>query len=818
MIDTILHLTLLALVWCVPGGLITRWILPGAGPLERVLCTLLLGIVTVAPLSFLVAITLGVPETPALIGGVSVVISAAALALGRWLPVPSADPAIPSADSRLYLLVCGLGAAWLALASSFYGMGTTDVFWHCPHLSSLYLMEDGGGDGVLAWDLAWDRWVHHRLMHPAEPAFGLKPVLAIQRSGNMAFLVQPFVFMSTAGLVAALFVIDLLIAGFCVLLAARYLRSRVLVCLIAAMFVLGAHAIASYQVNENCLALALSMGALHLALRGGDGRRLLAIAAAGGLVAGHLVGVRPIALTLAIPALVLMAADRRAALTWAGAFALALTPWALVHGLAFGDFMMHPALKLAQVKHTLFANTPLAFGVHFHPMNWPFGDQLMRGPDHPFPAFLRVPLECIQAWGAPLIALACCGLVALRREPNRLAALILWLLPVPAMLMLMVQVDYQKLSYVLIGAAPVPLLVAAGLGRLQEGLKVRAALAVGLVSALVVLPVCVRDLDLPKDDRHQAAHLRGPKDILGEPAERLRLTAASFLPGIAPSLDPLLLGELPAFELLSHARFAQRRPDEALHSPVTVWVAAPPATLDDTFEVSTRAAPDLPPEYRVPGALIGSSTSGGGALYVLRLEHQHDRARVHLKRNAGRIEVNLSTEGDAPLGPRYVSFLIVDRRRDALDVPLLRFNGKEKTVTSVTVWSVPNADDLRFGKAIWSAEPRLVTNMAWHLVWTANGLVSRQSADEKPATGDEPTLCRTADSRVVRRCVAGDTGQCTEVLLNREREVRAVRVGGRTPRVVALGFGFPALKTPRNRCERYIKRLRDAERAPGDGE
>jgi hypothetical protein len=258
MLPVLLLLLALAL-WATPGYVLSRWILPTASPLERVATSIFLGIITVAPTAFLITILRQQAQTLTLIVIVSLGWTALGWLLGRWLPLNTASESLLELKTSRVLVLCAATiAAVLALSTTYYAMDTSYMWWHCPYLGSLYLMEDGSGGGITTWDPSWQQSVTNLFMHDLNPGFGLKPVLQQQRPGNMAYLVQPLIVMSNAGLVLALWCSDFLILSFAMLLGARYLRSGIGLLILSCIFLWGVRVLSGYQINENCIGLVLS--------------------------------------------------------------------------------------------------------------------------------------------------------------------------------------------------------------------------------------------------------------------------------------------------------------------------------------------------------------------------------------------------------------------------------------------------------------------------------------------------------------------------------------------------------------------------------
>ncbi len=797
----------LVAVYALPGALLSRWLLPRAGALERCVTSLALGIATVSPTLFAVVLARSAPITLGWLFGISVVWAGIGLALARWWPTEPREPVFDSASSRLLVGVGAVVATWFVGGTTMHAVDATDVWWHCPHMSSLYLLEDGTGPGITSWDPAWDTLVTHRIHHDGAPAFGLGPVLRIQRAGNMAFLAAPVAFMSLGGVAAALWLFDFLIFGFAALLAGRYLRSAPLLVVVCTLFVLGTRALAGYHLNENALALVLSMAALHFALKEPG----LPLALAAGVLFAHLLGVRPITV-LMLPAFLFLVRRPPAACV-AAAVALVVfgLPWAVGHALAFGDPFGHPAMAFATHSVMLFAGTPLEVSLSFYPLNPPFGDTLTTGPQHPFPALLRFPLEALQSYSAPILALAIAGLVALRRERALVSSLLLWALPVPLILSFIVQLDYQKLSFLLIASAPLPLLVGAGLTRLDLSTAGRGGLAAVVAALLVVAPAAVRDLEFPVHPGVHAAYLGGTHDMLSPEEQRARLTAPAFLPFVPKYMDLLVARESMAVELIRTSARAGRSaaPADPIDGPVTLW-APRERTIDHEVTIRLKPTPTLPPSYRVAGGLTGSSRSGGGTLYSLRLEPAYEAATVRIRRVGGQTTTAVAPVGEPTGRMGYLTFLVVDRASERIVAPIVSIAGAEATPRVVSVLSLPELDDVPDRTVRWSAEPRIVANHPLGLGWEDTGALAFFDDDPPPVRLHSEVLCEDRKTRLVRACADEN---CPQLLLTRDGRLRAVRRLGGGDRVIAVDDRYPALSRP-TECESALLRLTEDARGP----
>jgi len=793
-------------VWGVPGLMLSRWLLPGVGMLERVLTTALLGIVSVAPTAFLISVAFGVPETPVLITLVATLWTLAGWSLGRWLPCDAQEPVLDPVRSRRYLIGALVLSAVTALSTQYYMLQGDYVWFHCPHHASLYLMEDGTGGGVQSWDPAVDRVQTNLFHHPRDNGYGVGPVLKLQRPGSMAFLVQPFVWMSLGGLVAAMFIVDLLIFGFGMLLAARSLRSTWAPPVVGLLFLMGSRWLAVYQLNENMETLALSLGLLHLLLRPANGRFALASAAAAGVVAGHFLGIRPLGLLMVGGFMVMCATSWRRLGVGAGAGLCAVFPWMYVNAASFGTALAHPAVLRATEKQSL-----LGIEFTFHPLNWPWvANQIGRGPDDPFPVLIRLPLELIQAYGAPLIALVLIGLVAHKRPRRQTVGLLLWLLPVPLFLMAIVQLGAQKLSYMVMALAPMPFLIGAGAAALRDGTKQLRTAAAVCVAGLLLIPWLLQDLELPLDPRgHHTEFFSRSNDKLTlaeapaanatyQAEERVRLTSPQLWPSLDASLDFTLSHHALGARLFSNALLAQRgQPDVPIKGPVVVWSAANAERrpMDHAFAMTTTSeAIDYEGK---PGALGPAHGSGSGTLYAFRWSNPApETVSVTLHRGdkqaANRMHVTLAPAGNTGDTVRYATFMVVDPSYQRVLAPELRIGKRLRTAHFV-------AEQI-LGKGQMHTEPRVVSNYAWAIFWEGGG-IGRTPGKPQPladiARWSDQCTTRSG-GRLLRLCPDAhddtiDPAQCQWSLLNRSDQLVAGRAAGAST-VVAIGTRFPPVE------------------------
>jgi hypothetical protein len=231
-------------------------------------------------------------------------------------------------------------------------------------------------------------------------------------------------------------------------------------------------------------------------------RPALIAAIAAGVAAAHLYGVRPATLLLIPAVVVLCGRGLKRSGAFAAAFLFAALPWLIIHGQAWGDPFTHPAIEKIGPDQLALEGTFLQF--QFYPLNFPLASSIMTGPDHPFPSLFKVPLEFAQAFGVPFLTALMVGLLVVWKERRLCTGLLLWAIPIPLGLMLIVQLDYQKISYMLLAMAPTPLLVAAAFSSFTTSNTTRAILAAVAVIELVLLPPAMRGVEFEVDERVHA--------------------------------------------------------------------------------------------------------------------------------------------------------------------------------------------------------------------------------------------------------------------------------------------------------------------------
>ena len=684
------------LVWGLPGLLASRWVLPRATALERFATSALFGASTVVPLAYVVPYVLRRPITATWILIVSAAL-AAFFALLQWRWPRAAEAALETpghrtSQDRWTVVGVVLLVAASALTCMPRSLESIEFFSPCPHQASMYLLEDGTGAGLETWDAQWERRVAHVTEHAAEPGYGLAKILTVQRIGSAATLVEHFVFHGSGGLPVASLTYYGIVGLFTALLLSLSLRSRGLVLLLTFVALMAYRLGGAYMVNENLLAASLSTGLFWLVMRhrfgspgGPPDARVLALAA---LVYAHAVATRP-ELGLILPAVLWAAAPwtaRRLVLIGALA-AVAMVPWLLTNYESFGEALYHPSLHRGRTVIEFFGMKVL-----FHPLNWPLGDAFVRPDSDPFPNLLMLPLRNLRDFGVPFVALALVG--AARVGWRRLALLTAWTLPNYLILLMIVNLDRDKLSYCVMSFFPVTYLAGVGLGWcLERPFARRAKIALGVaLSAVLLLPQALRGLELPVDPRRQFNESREERDF--DPIEDKRdelLRPVLF--GVPDPYDARQ-GWLWSWSLLWNGRPVHRTGGPA-DGVVHFWCEQIPLTK--TVEIATMAAPDLPPYVADPNDF---ELTKNYVPFSIEVRAAAPTVTVTLARTSS-LDVSVTTSG-GPGPARYVTLALLDDGVQPIDGISLTIDGQR---VPVDVLVVERADR--------PEKPALVANHPW---------------------------------------------------------------------------------------------------------
>ena len=685
------------LVWLVPGWVASRWLIPTCRPLERVGTALLLGIIMVAPTAYFVAYSSRSRLTPTLIVAVALAFSGLFEWLRRKRPRAEAAPPLGQPKGQSWWVVVGVvvlaGATALTTSPRAYDSGS--LFTPCLHESCLIMLEDGTGGGLEAYDPDLNGVVWHMTARPRSPGYGLGHILGHQRPGSMATMAQGVAFHGSGGLVVMMFLYDLLVALFCALLVAQRVRQPLLVLGVAAVFLLGARSVAVYMVNENILGLGLGLGLLHLAFRTRD----LAGAAFLGAGLALTVALRPITLTYLPALLLIVPLQRRVWAGFAGGLAVCAIPWLITNFQNYEFFLYHPSLSVGQHPHTF-----MGISFTFHPLNWPFSDQLMRAEFEPFPTVFRLPFEHLSAFGVLFWVLAALGMAVVPRR-HAVAALA-FAAPNYLMLCAIVSLDSEKLSYGLLSFAPMAYLAGAGLNALlgAQPLSWPQRVTAGGLALLwtVLLPNWAANTSLEIDPRSQY-HTTGAVRGDDQAAERTRLLTWSWIPDLERFEDAAARLETTG-SLVWYGRPPQRNVGEIASGPVMVWLD------EDDAEIAFKAR-------LLPGSAAaammrkrdqGCQPVRGFAVASFYLEAGTDVVSVVAHQARDTTTLHIETDGGAGLAGYLTLGLHNDQFEDVRHMVVLVDGERLPVRFLVRDWQAPSGEIERY--------LRVVSNHPWHYV------------------------------------------------------------------------------------------------------
>jgi hypothetical protein len=705
-VGSLITLLFPGLAWGAPGYAASRWLFPRSTAVERLATSLLLGLLTVVPISYTQAYVRRVPLTPLAILLVSAVATAAFIWLRRAYPGPDRPPPPGGSSIPLAVAIVCLAAA-MTITTAPRDNDSASLFTPCLHESCLIMLEDGTGGGLDAYDATLDGMVTHVTARPANPGYGLSHILGHQRPGSMATMAQGVAFHGSGGLIVMMFVYDLLTLSLACALLALTLRSRILLLVLSAIFLVGSRTVAAYAVNENMLALGLGLGLLYLSLRSPDKRGMALV----GWGLGLALGLRPVTATW-LPALLLLAPrDRKALASLGFALGLGLLPWLVTNHQNFEQALYHPSLSIGTYEHHL-----LGFTFQFHPLNWPIADTLLRPDFAPLPTLLQLPLEHQRALGVVFWTLACVGLFAVRR--GRALACLLFALPNITMLCLIVSLDHQKLSYGLLSLAPLPWLAGAGLdGLLRRRLSLPARLgALGLAAVwLVGVPAIAANVT-PEVDTRRQYHTTGPAPGSAGVDSLQTLLTRRWIPAI-PAVDERVVQDNMA--LLLAGRPPQRSPDEVINRPAVLWLDhddAPIRFVAQLLPANTAAA-------MMRGRDNGCEPTRAFAAASLYLTNTAQQVQVDALLSRSKLTLKLTTDGSTGHSGYLALGLHNDQFAELREVSV-ELDGKAMPLSLLVM-------ERESPKGERSRMLRVITNHRWHYT-----LVGNQPAPQPGAAAD----------------------------------------------------------------------------------
>ncbi len=607
-----------------PGWLLARRVVLRADLVEQVVYGVGFGLVVIPTVCFTLMWAFSVPIT-----AVSVYSVAGAVAL-LSMPWRHAESGAKGRSEWISLAALALTAAVLLPFTEVRATDSLEFFEPCLHQCALYMHQpDGAG-----WTL---HGVTHVFAHPTEPGYGLRVILDYQRPTNGA------VFAAVAS-VAGGSVVELLtllvffvIAGGASLVARRVTDDRRIALVAGIATLIAVHGVIAYMVNETTFGLAAGLLMLALLVRAPSNNAGLFAA---GVLLGFAFGVRLTVVLWLLPLMLL----RPRRWMWAGA-AISLAPWLWTYWSLTGDLLFHPTPPGSVVEHTFFGLT-----FDFRPLNWPFFDHLVRYEEHLLPPMASVPLACLRSAGALLAAGVLVGVFALWRRARKLAlATVLWVAPLTGFLLVQGYIDYEKTSWILMAAPPIPLLLAAAMEHRTRRMAVAWA---AVATALVFVGIGLANTGAPADPRQY--RLVNP-DIEVTPEPKAVREAALRTPAILPALQRV---EHPS---QLWARLTRPAADDFVSGQIVAWQAHVEPLKLEFAVVPVDEEPALPPILDVK-PFDRAEVHEGTFVVALKLETSR-LPTVQLTEHEHRFDIRIDP-GPKPHKPGYVMFVVKDYKSE----------------------------------------------------------------------------------------------------------------------------------------------------------
>ncbi len=652
-----LGLALLLFAWTqlLPGYLVGRALLPTARGAERLLLTLVASL-SVVPLALFLLSCLGhVPmDRSFILAGASLINVAGLLAFRPWRE--------PDLGARDVAVLAGSG--FVATAFLLFGYRSIDAgdalttIQHCLYVVSLHGIANDPSAGLPLFDNLSDDFIHFVIHHDTEGLNGFVSLVYEQRLGNVPVLGYPVATLGMPGFLVSA-VHASLVTGYALWLTARELGvGRPAAGLAVALFSWGSHAISGYYVNENAYALALVSVLMWAALRRSTDARSMVLL---GLLAGHLIGIRDTS-SLFLPACVVAAFWQPGPLMHrARRFSLGLTcaiaagaPWLWINAVALGNPFTDPKIQVDSGGRVV-ENALLGWSFLFKPLNWPFTEQVVRTVWLPFPTFVWLPLLVGKCYGQLSVAVAALGSWRLFREPpdgRRRAFVLLALFAGPHWLALsaLEGLDWEQVTYILPGLAPLGVALAVGLEALftreRRGRHlVFAAVASGLVISgsralrTVDAPVDMRLLAAPSTADNVARWREAPPRSAGVELLAQQLTTFSPLP-----LQPVWRTSW-AWRMATAVAAIAAPPTVPVVDALPVYPTQSAVVLSAFSQGKSKHY-----EFEIAGGPVRTQDSPFRTavwVHTLAFQLKAQRLRVHVVRNEGAYVVELTPIGES---------------------------------------------------------------------------------------------------------------------------------------------------------------------------
>ena len=657
----------------VPGWALTRRLIDRPTPLERCVGAVVLGLAVVPTLCFASMWALDRPLDAWLVLAVSAAVTTAC----RPWRLPAVAPADPREAAMCAALA--LSAALLLPFTEIRATYGLELFEPCLHQTALYMHQPDAAGWTLVDPSTGDP-LTHVFAHPTRDGFGLRTMLDYQRPVNGAVFAATASFVGTAAVEVLAWLVFFGVAGGAALVARAVTPQPLLYTLSGAAALLGLHGLVAYMANETTFALAAGLLALGLACRA---ERSTALWATVGGLCGFAFGVRLTALLWLLPLGLLAGLEARrgrSLVALLGGAALLALPWIATYWALTGDVFFYPTPPGSEITQTLFGAT-----VDMRPLNWPFHDTLIRHPDHALPPLLLLPVLGLRSMGGLLSVAALGGLVLLVRRPRLLAVSLVWALPATLPLLALAYLDYEKASWILLAAPPLPLALGAAAGWLAQP-RQRAGRVAGWAVAgalLALLPGALAGVVVPEDRReYRRVHPDIEPTPRAEAERRERLGAWSPLPALQEVEHP---------SRLAANLWAVGQGEGFRSGAIVVWQAHEDP-LEVAFDVLLSPTPPrLPPVWEVE-PFDRAEVHEGTFVLALALETTAE-ARVVITERSHHFLVRVQ-HLDGPRELRYLAFVVKDYQSERF-AGLVVTDGERDLPMRLMGWRIDGALDLK---------------------------------------------------------------------------------------------------------------------------
>lgn len=624
-----------------PGLAIAKRLLKSPSTIELVVSSCGFGLLATPTLTFAVTWALGIPFSIPVIFLVAIFI----VVCCRPWKIPK--QVTTTRDELIALGFLFLACILLLQVTEFRAVRPFRFLECCLHSVAAYLWLDEPPMFQLP-DPRWPSEVTYVLSRPAGPVFGLGLWIAEQRPMNGAIVAVAMLLAGRAGIELLSLLVFFTIGGAFTLSARAFLKTWLQCAFAGVVTLVGLHGLIAYMLNESSFALAFSALALALMLRHEPDRLCwLGI----GFLFGGAIGSRMSALPVAAGAVISLLTERRrqaSLIVILGAVSAAL-PWFLTYLLLTGNPFFHTSDHL-QIEHSV-----LGFSFRFRPLNWPFFEKVVRPPSDALPPLFYVPVKIMVSAGSIFVAAGIIGFARMWRTHRHLFVLtLLWAFPLCVFMMLLADLDYEKLSWIIVALPVVALAIGSFVAAIHASVRRVLAIWVTLSAVLAFFPMAFFKMDIELDPRHLPLYVPdgdafNPQS-LEEPVDTL------MRPAILPSFQKV---ETPSF--LIESLLLPRTPGAIPPKHVFVRLDGREDT-EISFPIATSLVVPTPPEIPrlEPKSLLQFVNMQ--TLFVLQVESS-SVAEVRVRSTHDVLHIAI-TSGPPPHAKRFLYFLLDEQRSD----------------------------------------------------------------------------------------------------------------------------------------------------------